>query len=343
MRLLITALLLGLVILPAAISAQQPAVSVRGIVRDNAGAPVPAAEVVMDGRTILTAADGRFVVNGIAPGLYPIIIRKVGYAPIRAQVIVNAGVVAELEYQLEDEVVRLPTVEVEGRRTGIYGAVGDTGLRAVSGARVQVMGARGGEMDTDSLGRFDFPEANRGQYLVRIAHPDFAELRMLVEPPRGEGRELSIILRPGRNVMSVASDVAVRDLRSRLAMGLAHERAGAEELERRGPVLLCDLPRVRVFARDPRPKTVIINGTNIIADDGFDLLPMLCAWQAQELELIEFGTHVCNDVTRTIPALLGVQCPFRERMVPRSLTGSRAVNTGGERFKGPYLVIWERR
>ncbi len=342
MRLLI-AVLFVLHLLPAAASAQQPAVSVRGIVRDNAGTAVPAAEVLMAGRTILTAADGRFVVERIAPGLYPIIIRKVGYAPIRAQVIVNAGVVAELEYQMEDEVVRLPTVEVEGRRTGIYGAVGDTGLSALPGVRVQVMGARGGEMLTDSLGRFDFPEANRGQYLLRLAHPDFAELRMLVEPPPDGGRELSIILRPGRNLMSIASDHAVRDLRSRLAMGLAHDRAGAEELERRGPVLLCDMPRVRVFARDPRPKTVIVNGTNIIADDGFDLLPALCAWQANELELVEFGSHVCNDVTRTIPDLLGVQCPFRERMVPRSLTGSRAVNTGGERFKGPYLVIWERR
>lgn len=342
MRPLIAGLLV-LHLLPAAASAQQPTVSVRGIVRDSAGAPVPAAEVVMDGRTILTAADGRFVVERVAPGLYPIIIRKVGYAPIRAQVIVNAGVVAELEYQLEGEVVRLPTVEVEGRRTGIYGAVGDTGLRAVPGARVQVMGARGGEMQTDSLGRFDFPEANRGQYLLRIAHPDFAELRMLVEPARGEGRELAIILRPGRTLMSVASDVAVRDLRSRLAMGLAHERAGAEELERRGPVLLCDLPRVRVFARDPRPKTVIINGTNIIAEDGFDLLPALCAWQANELELVEFGSHVCNDVTQTIPALLGVQCLGRERMVQRSLSGSRAIGTSGVRFNGPYLVIWERR
>lgn len=342
MRLLIAVLLL-LSILPDAASAQQPTVSVRGIVRDNAGAPVPAAEVVMVGRTILTATDGRFVVDGIAPGLYPIIIRKVGYAPIRAQVIVNAGMIAELEYQLQDEVVRLPTVEVEGRRTGIYGAVGDTALRPLAGVRVQAMGARGGEMLTDSLGRFDFPEVNRGQYFLRLAHPDFAELRMLVEPPRGGGRELAIMLRPGRALMSVASDVAVRDLRSRLALGLAHERAGAEELERRGPVLLCDMPRVRAFARDPRPKTVIINGTNIIAEDGFDLLPALCAWQANELELVEFGSHVCNDVTKTIPALLGVQCPFRERMVPRSLTGSRAVNTGGERFKGPYLVIWERR
>lgn len=74
MRLLIAVLLL-LIILPDAASAQQTTVSVRGIVRDNAGAPVPGAEAVMDGWTILTAADGRFVVDGIAPGLHPITIR----------------------------------------------------------------------------------------------------------------------------------------------------------------------------------------------------------------------------------------------------------------------------
>ncbi|MFN2317652.1 MAG: carboxypeptidase-like regulatory domain-containing protein [Gemmatimonadales bacterium] len=341
LRLLICLTVLGLV--PGLVTAQQPTLAIRGIVRDAGGAPVAAAEVVVAGRTILTSTDGRFVLEGLSSGLYPLIIRKVGYAPIRAQVILTVNSVGELEYQLEEEVVRLPTVEVEGRRTGIYGSVGDTALRAAPGVRVQVMGARGGEMVTDSLGRFDFPEANRGQYLVRIIHPDYAEHRMLVELKPGEGRDLAIMLRPGRNLMSVASDVAVRDLRSRLAMGLSHERAGAEELERRGPILLCDLPRVRAFARDPRPKTVIINGTNVLADDGFDLLPMLCAWQANELELVEFGTHVCNDVTRTIPALLGIQCLGRERMVPRSLTGSGAIRTSGARYNGPYLVIWERR
>lgn len=329
-------------LLPVFLAAQEPTFTVRGIVRDVGGAPIPGAEVTIGGRTTQTSREGRFQVAGLAAGLHEVVIRRIGYTPVQARVIVTAALTDELEYVMAEAVARLPEVAVEGRRPGIYGTVGDTELRALAGVRVQVMGSRGGEMLTDSLGRFAFPEASGGQYFVRVAHPGYAEQRMLVELKPGEGRELALQLSEGRSVMSRATDVAVRDLRSRLAFGLSQDRAGAEELARRGPVMLCDLPRVRVFANHPPPKTVIINGTTIIPDDGFDLLPMLCSWQAQDLELVEYGTHVCNDLTRTIPDLLGVQCLGRPRPVTRSLSGAAAIQGRGNRFLGPYLVIWER-
>lgn len=340
LRPLLPVLALGL--LPAFLAAQEPTFTVRGIVRDAAGAPVPGAEVVIGGRTARTSAAGLFEVAGLVAGLHEVLIRKIGYTPVHARVVVTAAWTDELAYVISEAVARLPEVTVEGRRSGIYGTVGDTGLRPLPGVRVQVMGSRGGEVLTDSLGRFAFPEASGGQYFVRVAHPGYAEQRMLVELKSGEGRELALQLSEGRSVMSRATDVAVRDLRTRLAFGLSQDRASAMELARRGPVMLCDLPRVRVFANHPPPKTVIINGTTIIPDDGFEMLPMLCSWQAHDLELVEFGTHVCNDVTRTIPDLLGVVCLNRPRAVQRSLSRAAPIVTRNARFNGPYLVIWER-
>jgi hypothetical protein len=47
----------------------------------------------------------------------------------------------------------LPSVSVTGRRTGIYGVVGDTSFGTVAGARVTVLGFRSSSVLTDSAGR----------------------------------------------------------------------------------------------------------------------------------------------------------------------------------------------
>lgn len=336
--------LLVTAILASNAAAQQPAPTIRGIVRDTAGLPVPAAEVIIGGQTVLTSDQGRFAVNGLAPGLYPLIIRKVGYAPVRAQVIVSSALTAELEYQMEEEAARLPTVVVDAVRPGIYGTVGDTALRALPGVRVQVAGPRGGVALTDSLGRFAFPEANQGQYMVRVTHPAFAEQRMVVELNPGAGKELALQLVPGRSLQTIIADRAVEDLGARLTFGLPQYRMGADLLARRGPVALCDLPDVRAAAADPRA-VLIVNGTDVIRSQGFHLRTMLCAWRADEVELVEFGPSICSDVTRTLGAAVGVVCMGSGgRNVPRSISGARPIG-GGLRLTGgePYVVVWERR
>jgi hypothetical protein len=68
---------------PRAVAAMEPAVS--GIVRDAAGAPVPQVEVgIIRGERlqqfVVTAADGKFLLTGVASGLVPLRVRRIGYA-----------------------------------------------------------------------------------------------------------------------------------------------------------------------------------------------------------------------------------------------------------------------
>lgn len=319
----------------ATTAAAQDAMTLRGVVRDSAGAPVAQAEVMIGGQTAQTSAAGRFVVANVPTGAHLLVIRKVGYAPLRAQVIVTPALTAELEYQLDEEAARLPTVVVEAVRPGIYGTVGDTGLRPVAGARVQVMGPRGGNAQTDSSGRFAFPQADRGQYMVRVTHPEFNERRMAVTLAGG-GRELAFILTPGRGIPTRLADQAVADLGRRLTLNTRWDRVGPDHLERRGSIPLCNMPPVQGMAQGHG--TLILNGVTVLS--AVNLRTVLCAWRADEVDLVEFGTNVCRDLTGTIRDLVGPGCSARN--VPRSIMsgGGRLSGQGGGR---PYVIIWERR
>jgi hypothetical protein len=68
---------------PRAAAASEPAVS--GVVRDAAGSPIPQVEVgIIRGERlqqfVVTAADGKFLLTGVASGLVPLRVRRIGYA-----------------------------------------------------------------------------------------------------------------------------------------------------------------------------------------------------------------------------------------------------------------------
>ena len=148
--------LLCLLVLPALLAAQQPLQSVTGIVRDTAGTPLGGAEVLLGPRTAATSPSGAFRIDSLRPGQYAITIRLVGYTPVRSRVVVGASEPTEMEYFMVTAPYLLAPIVVESRRTGVYGAVGDTSYKAAVGARVQVAGLNGGEALTDSMGRFPF-------------------------------------------------------------------------------------------------------------------------------------------------------------------------------------------
>ena len=58
---------------------------------------------------------------------YNLTLRLAGYAALRSPVAVRPGI-REYDYVLHPAVQVLATLNVEARRTGIYGTVGDTGL-----------------------------------------------------------------------------------------------------------------------------------------------------------------------------------------------------------------------
>jgi len=328
-------------LLAVPLAAQQPTQSVRGTVRDGAGAPLPGAEVVIGRRSGVSNAEGAFVVDSVAPGLQPVAVRRIGYLPVRGSVEVPTGRVLVTEYILQEAPMILPTVVVDGTRPGIYGTVSIMGERPAPGARVQLVGPGGREVRTDSTGRFAFGNAQGGQYLVRVILPGFSERRVSVLLERDGGQELAINLIPSTRVISRGDAGAVVDLGKRLSFGLRDDRFNTQELRRYGTGDLCDLPRLRShLGRDEQLITLILNGVTVYRE-----IPVhaLCSWRADEVELVEFGASVCNDRTGTIPQLLGAWCTGggRRYAPPRSISGRGGSLAGAS--TGAYVVVWEKR
>ena len=321
--------------------AQQPLQAVQGVVRDSSGVPLGGAEVVVGPRRATTGPQGLFRVDSLRPGQYTVTIRLIGYYPVRSRVAVVAAEPTQVAYYMVRAPVLLPTMIVESHRTGIYGSVGDTAFRAAVGARVQVSGPRGGEVRTDSLGRFAFPELSGGQYMVRVTFSGYTERRFLVQLKSGEGRELAVLLAPYREPPSRGDDVALLDLGKRLSVGLERERMTSQQLERYTSLPLCDLPRLQSELGRDRNATIFIS-VNGVTTERLGDVNRLCAWRADEVELVEFGPDVCRDVTGSIPELFGVWCSGRSRNVPRSMVGS-GQRIGTQAAGQKYVIIWEKK
>jgi hypothetical protein len=338
-----------LLAVPSVLGAQSPFQAITGIVRDTAGAPLGGAEVLLGQHRATTSPSGAFRVDSLRPGQYAITIRLVGYRPVHSKVVVVASEPTEMEYFMVAAPYLLAPIVVESRRTGIYGAVGDTGYKAAVGARVQVVGPMGGEALTDSMGRFAFPEADHGLYMVRVTYPGYSERRFSVELKRGEGRELGVLLTRATEIRSAVEEGALDDLGHRLAGSLARERMTTKDLERHGSGGLCDIAQIRseVGRGSGATTTLILNGATVYWE--FDV-GSLCSWRADEVELVEFGEDACKDVTQTIVGILNasgpplgkqIVCSGRARKAPRSFVGGGVGvmhSTGGS-----YVIIWEKR
>jgi len=325
---------------------------VTGTVRDTAGLPLAGAEVTLDDKRLTTTSQGGFRFDSLRVGTHLITIRLVGYAALRSAVTVRSEI-SHYNYVLHRAAHVLPTVSVEARRGGIYGTVGDTAFRPLVGVKVQLAGRGGGDGVTDPSGRFAFPLAIQGQYVVRTVHPGYAEERLFVELKKREGAELAIWLRPSREIASRADEVAVHDLGRRLVANLPGDRLSASQLNRYGSLGLCEVMGIAARVRRPADSlTIIVNGIFILEKRS---VRDLCSWQAAEVELVEFGENICRDVTRSLVDMLNVWCInfTGERPVAGSARDLRrrldeVPGGGGRRIKtqrpgGPFVVIWERR
>lgn len=313
--------------LPHTATAQQPVQTVFGTVRDPSGSPLPGADVLLGRRSATTSAQGVFRVDSLRPGRYAITIRLVGYTPIRGAVDVETAAPTELVYVMEPAPYILPEVVTDAHRTGIYGTVADNGLHAAIGARVLVLGSRGGDVRTDSLGRFSFPKAENGTYLVRITYPGYRERRLTVQLKRGEGRELAVRLTPGFESTVPGMEGAFQDLRLRLAMGLRRERMAGPEIARFGSTQLCHVPM-----NAGGSPVIIVNGVDVYKNMPREFL---CFWQADEVEVLEFGPDICREATHSIE--------FVVHMCTRGGVRRGPGGGGGGGGAAGYVVIWEKR
>lgn len=114
--------------LPAAANGQRPA-AVSGVVTDATGAPIIEAQVTVEGSAATSVTDtlGRFQFAAVPVGSATIRARRLGFAPVSAEVVVPSGGLDRVSIRLSalptvlDPVpVRASTVEFTGRLSGYY-------------------------------------------------------------------------------------------------------------------------------------------------------------------------------------------------------------------------------
>ena len=318
------------------LGAQQPMQAITGVVRDPNELPLAGADIVLGQHRVMTSTTGAFRIDSVPVGKHALTVRLIGFAPVHTIVAVVAIEPTDLDLYLTPMAVRLPATIVEGNRTGIFGTVGDTAYRIADGARVQLLGPKHLEVLTDSLGKFAFPGVPRGSYIVRVTYQNYTERRILVELQEGVGRELAVLLAPSTERTHMADETAARDLGLRLAISVKRERLTSSDMARIGAGSVCDLPQLKTEIGNSMT-TVVLNGRTVYLE-----MPVegLCAWRADEVELVEFGNNVCKEQTHTIADVMKIYCGPLGARGPTSI-----IPNGSNRLPGAqsYVVIWEKK
>ena len=105
--------------------AQQQGV-VQGVVRDSAtGEPVVEADVMSGSLRVRTAPDGRYRLEGLAPGPAEVSVRRVGYRPVARRVVVEAGNPTRADFSLTAAAAVLDPVVVTATRDQLAGCSED--------------------------------------------------------------------------------------------------------------------------------------------------------------------------------------------------------------------------
>jgi len=313
------------------LEAQRPLHTVRGLVKDTEGAPVAGVEIILESprRMTTSGADGRFALDSVPEGTRRLMARRIGYLAVSPRFEVPQAPGVSLEIVILAAPQQLAPVVVEVERTGIYGVVGDTAYRALAGTLVEILGARIADT-TDSLGRFSFGELkNDRHYVIRVSKVGYLARLISVDLSK-RGQEYSIFLSEYRRgtsdwANSVMAAGALADLSARLAMEPKRTRMTRKELERYGTMAVCDIPRVRsIVGDDPN---IIYRGNNWIRQAN------LCAFSADQLDLLEWGGDPCRESWKSIAEVLGIYCgPQRQTSLYGSAPGKRKA----------YVVVWPR-
>ena len=86
----------------------------RGTVQDTAGRPLEGAQLQILGlaRTVTTPASGMYRLSDIKPGKYWIVVRRIGYAPLRTALSFNPGDDREIDFELRPLPHNLPELKI---------------------------------------------------------------------------------------------------------------------------------------------------------------------------------------------------------------------------------------
>lgn len=196
------AVLLGVIVTASALEAQGPVV-VSGTVRDETGAPIREALVVIDPDSLRLRArsgvDGRYRIPDVPVGRYEVRIVRIGFRP-QSRTIDIAGREVEINFDLQSVPIPLDTVAVRATRPGLHGLVNTRGIallprepRVIRGARVQVLNDPH-SASSGSDGRFSMPDLAAGSHTVLVSLDGYVSRMVPVTIPADAGVQITVTL-----------------------------------------------------------------------------------------------------------------------------------------------------
>ena len=193
-----------------------------GIIRDTTGRPLQDAVVVLDPNGDIRAARadaaGQFRFDRLRPGRYVMRTTWIGYRPDERTIDVPAGGL-QVSIVLRRVPFQLDTMAIVARRTGIYGtAVDKINHHALGGVEIALVGTRH-RMRTSSDGRFSFPDAREGGFLVMGKRDGYETITLSVAVPDTASLELVLAMDSLRTRAQRRENVLFQDMTMRVNRG----------------------------------------------------------------------------------------------------------------------------
>jgi hypothetical protein len=228
--------------------AQDPALStVTGVAVGQSAAPVDGAVVTLISlrRSVTTDAQGRFRFDAVPAGSYVLEVRRIGFIPLQHHFTLEPGRTVHLELQLVGREILLDPITVEIADAGLRGVVHDRDYDPIVRAEIspqQILR----RYRTRGDGWFFAPDLPAGKHLIRVTADGFEPRLFSVEVPAGEGRVVSIQLRPTTQARSnlAEQDWANAQFRRRWAQRARATMLTQAELGR-GWQRVADIPQIR--------------------------------------------------------------------------------------------------
>jgi hypothetical protein len=200
-------------------SALDSLASVGGTVTDARGEPVAGADAWVVGTAITARSnvEGKFLLDGIAPGRVEVRVRKLGFQTARASLELAPGTLTTVSVRFATQSEQLDAVNVVAQVFNtLSGTVVDDDARPLAGVRVDVVGTDR-SLVTGPDGRFVFFDIAPGAYLLETRAvgrpPKRAAVRMVAQIDR----DLTVRLERGDYSRKAfeRDAIAVREARTR--------------------------------------------------------------------------------------------------------------------------------